>query len=71
MSELFYASLFADMVFFLFQKYDIKPTPSEMPFKDKNPSVGNTDQLVNGIDTEMEIMIPKPDEKEKGDVKFV
>lgn len=71
MSELFYASLFADMVFSLFQKYDIKPTPSEMPLKDKNPSVGNTDQLVNGIDTEMEIMIQKPDEKEKGDVKFV
>lgn len=42
-----------------------------MPLKDKNPSVGNTDQLVNGIDTEMEIMIQKPDEKEKGDVKFV
>ncbi|XP_071129767.1 sodium-coupled monocarboxylate transporter 2-like [Mytilus edulis] len=52
-------------------KYEIKPTPSEMPLKDKNPSVGNTDQLVNGIDTEMEIMIQKPDEKEKGDVKFV
>lgn len=56
----------------LFQKYDIKPTQSEMPLKEKNSSIGNANEIVlNDIDQEIEIMVPAANGKESNaDVKF-
>lgn len=51
-------------------KFDIKPTQSEMPLKEKNPSIGNANQINTGIETEMEILVPKEKEKNSSDVKF-
>lgn len=53
-------------------KYDIKPTQSEMPLKEKNSSIRNANEIVlNDIDQEIEIMVPAANGKESNaDVKF-